>query len=346
VARSSALDAGTQRGLKTASLLMAPADRKHAFRAMLEWFWRGNALARARAAREQMTNERLDLMQRADACLALAERALATGGSRTAESAALAVDLCRQAVYWALLSRAPELGRPTPQALWEASGADRLTDAATGSDDLGAIRAQLDLDFVRCADLPADEQRRAAERLERLARRLIEESRRPVTQLEEIRIQRFVGIVLAIACVLAVVVGTVAGIRRLTRPVDLAVGAAWKTSSEWAKCHPAAGECAGMITNILFHTKEDQSPWFEYDFGKPIRFSSITVVNRQDDVPERAVPLIAEVSNDHVHYTEVARRNQLFSTWKPKFPTQQARYLRLRVARKTWLHLEAVRVHP
>ncbi len=39
-------------------------------------------------------------------------------------------------------------------------------------------------------------------------------------------------------------------------------------------------------------------------------------------------------------------RDATFSTWRAKFPTTTARFVRLRVPRRTFLHLEAVRVHP
>jgi hypothetical protein len=58
------------------------------------------------------------------------------------------------------------------------------------------------------------------------------------------------------------------------------------------------------------------------------------------------VPLIVEVSNDDQNFQEVVRRTEIFWTWRPSFPTQHARYLRLRVPRRSILHLEAVNVHP
>jgi hypothetical protein len=136
------------------------------------------------------------------------------------------------------------------------------------------------------------------------------------------------------------------GVRRVTRPPNLAAGKPWTASSEWAKCHPEDGLCGGIATNIFFSTNSDDNPWFEYDLGAPVRVSSLTIVNREDFGPERVVPLIVEVSNDRKTYTEVAKRTEVFSTWRPKFRPQTARYVRLRVARVSWLHLEAVEVHP
>jgi hypothetical protein len=58
------------------------------------------------------------------------------------------------------------------------------------------------------------------------------------------------------------------------------------------------------------------------------------------------VPLVVEVSNDRKKYREVARRTEVFDTWTPKFAPQRMRYVRLRVARRSMLHLDRVEVHP
>ena len=58
------------------------------------------------------------------------------------------------------------------------------------------------------------------------------------------------------------------------------------------------------------------------------------------------MPLVVEASPDQKTWTEVARRTEVFETWQPKFAKQNARFLRLRVDRKSWLHLERVAVHP
>lgn len=148
----------------------------------------------------------------------------------------------------------------------------------------------------------------------------------------------FIGI---IAVICAVIVG-----QRLFEPTNLADGKAWRTSSKWIDCDPTIGRCGPHVTRILFHTNEDESPWFEIDLGTPTAFSSVSVQNRSDHMPERAVPLIVESSDDQLTWKELARRDENFSTWRAKFPTTTARFVRLRVPRRTFLHLEAVRVHP
>jgi hypothetical protein len=134
--------------------------------------------------------------------------------------------------------------------------------------------------------------------------------------------------------------------QRVLEPVNLAEGKPWRASSKWIDCDQTVGRCGPHVTRILFHTNEDDNPWFELDLGQPTTFSSMTIVNRSDHMPERAVPLIVEIGDDRQTWRELARRDELFTTWHPKFPATSARFVRVRVPRKTYLHLEAVRVHP
>jgi hypothetical protein len=311
-------------------------------KAIVEWFWRGRAVAAARASASQITSEQRELSARARTAFDLAARTLTPDASR---SVAIAADLFRQAAYWALLARSPQVGRPAAQALWAESDESVLIEAAGGADHLAALRQLTESSFADLADRPLAEQRAAADKLERFASHLIAAGRQPLIRLEEARIQRFFGLSLFVACVLAICFLGNAGYRYATKKPNLAAHTPWTASSEFAKCHPEAGECGGTNTYMFFCTKSEDRPWFEYDFGAPLHFSSMTIVNRRDFGPERAIPLVVEVSNDRKTYTEIARRAEVFDTWRPKFPVQQARYLRLIVPRVTFLHLEAVEVH-
>lgn len=134
--------------------------------------------------------------------------------------------------------------------------------------------------------------------------------------------------------------------QRVLEPIDLAAGKPWRTSSKWIDCDPSVGRCGPHVTRILFHTNEDDNPWFEIDLGTPTKFSSLTVVNRSDHMPERQVPLIVEVGDDRETWKEIARQDSLFTTWRVKVPDTTARFVRFRVPRRTYFHLEGVRVHP
>lgn len=95
---------------------------------------------------------------------------------------------------------------------------------------------------------------------------------------------------------------------------------------------------------IFFHTNEEDSPWVQYDLGEPKTFHEVEVQNRLDCCGDRAVPLVVEVSDDEKSWTQVARMDEPFARWVPTFPPRRARYVRLRVARRSILHLEAVAI--
>jgi hypothetical protein len=126
---------------------------------------------------------------------------------------------------------------------------------------------------------------------------------------------------------------------------DLAAGKKWTASSQmqiWAE--------SGKITDeprnqILFHTKEDDSPWLRIDLERPTRIASVDILNRQDCCGERAVPLVVELSDNGKTWRTVARRDEPFTEWKATFSARDALYVRLRVPRKTYLHLQGIGIH-
>lgn len=130
----------------------------------------------------------------------------------------------------------------------------------------------------------------------------------------------------------------------LLRPRDLAKGAPFRTSSTWAVCRPAEHLCGSSVTDIFFHTNEDDQPFIEYDLGAPRELASVRVTNR-DVLRDRAVPLVLEVSDDGKRYLELARRTEEFDRWYPHFRTTKARFVRLRAARRTILHFERVEIY-
>jgi len=145
-----------------------------------------------------------------------------------------------------------------------------------------------------------------------------------------------VGLVVATALVL------VLGARVLMLGPNLAEGRPFRLSSTfsgWAACVANNG-CMGL----MFHTETESSPWIEFDLGAPRKVSRIEVINRGDCCADRAVPLIAQVSGDRTNWTQVARHDAPFGSWKTSFPAKVARYVRLIVPRRTVLHLQGVAI--
>ncbi|MBL8956055.1 MAG: discoidin domain-containing protein [Myxococcaceae bacterium] len=158
------------------------------------------------------------------------------------------------------------------------------------------------------------------------------------------------GIIGGVSVGLWLTAAVVLGATRATEPTDLAKGKPWRASSQWAgvTCDPVHGLCGPLHSRIFFHTNDDDSPWVEIDLGKPTTFSKLTIVNRKDEnLQARAVPLVIEVSDDQSTWRQIARRDETFDDWKVELAAPAtARFVRARIDRKSWLHLEAVKVHP
>ncbi len=314
--------------------------------AVLNWFLARPVLARAEAEAAHLSAEQREYVRRAKLAFEAAQLVLMPGNAvRSGSTSPLASNLFRQALYWALLSQQPasEGVAPSPAEAWAAADPALLAEIARTDGERAQIAAAMPLTFRELAEGTSELQRATVECLQHAASRAVAHTQRPLVRLEWAKLTRVAR--LALAALLALL-SLVAVVSALPSKSDLAKGKPWRTSSVAAVCHPEKSECAGVTTDIFFHTVNQSNPWFEYDFGAPIAFSSLSVKNRSDFGPERAVPLVVEVSNDDKHFKQVARRDEVFSIWKPSFATQHARYLRLRVAAESMLHLEAVKVYP
>ena len=308
---------------------------------VLDWLLVRQELRRAHANAAQFSAGQREHLRRAQLALELGELALEPGNAvRSGSTAPLAANLFRQAIYWALLAQRARAEPVSPERLWAEADPKLLQSLADNEGELASLASAIRSTFIELADGKEEEQRANALQLRRAARRLLVTTQDVLWRLERAKLKRFMRFFLLL-------VGPALAIVLLwPSKVDLARGMRWRTSSIGIECHPEKSDCGGVATNILFHTKVENDPWFEYDFGTPLTFSSLTIQNRSDYGPERAVPLVVEVSNDDKSFTEIARRTESFSKWSPRFAAQHARYLRLRVARESILHLESIKVHP
>lgn len=146
------------------------------------------------------------------------------------------------------------------------------------------------------------------------------------------RAAKFLG---AMAFAFALVIGITSFVRNRPLPPGLLAGRAINTSSK-------LGRDPGNA-KLLFHTELEFKPWAEWDLGAPTKLHEVVVSNRSDCCDERALPLVVEVSDDRTRWTEVARRTEAFgANMQIPFKEIEARYLRLRVDRESFLHLEYV----
>lgn len=310
-----------------------------------EWLLRRRELSEAREA----------LAQGGDRSFALAQALLALEQGdrivdpieplRAGSGAGLALELYVLALTWAVAAQ-PHAPPPTaPRDLAAQDGVLAASLAEGTEEEAARVRAALTEDFAARAARPAADLDRDARLVAKHARRLAEAAEAPRRRVDAIRLAR-VGRFAALALVLGGIVwGIVFAVGVALTPKDLAKGKPWRASSAWPTFNPDTHTCDGETTYILFHTKEEESPWYEVDLGEVKTVARVDVRNRSDGgLKDRAIPLVAEISLDAKSWKEVAKKTNSFDTWIATFAPVQARYVRLRATRRTFLHLERVSV--
>ena len=315
-------------------------------RGLFEWFWRGKSLRRVRGYRSTLPTVEQKRLTDAERALELADRARdPIDPLRSGSSLALSISLYREAAYWALRAHSPEFHGATLAEVFQTVPSSVLEAAAGSPARLADVKlALVDRSFVETADLAAELLPKEAELAHDFVHALLRIKLEPGTRVGRLLLQRAVRCTGFLLALTLLIIGVVVGVQRATRKPDLVTGRPWRASSTLESCHPQDHYCASAHTDIFFHTIEEEEPWVEFDLGSPVSFSVVEVTNRSDCCPDRAIPLVVEVSNDRKSWREVARRKETFSEWTAKFKPQKARYVRLRALRRTLLHLEKVAV--
>lgn len=253
-----------------------------------------------------------------------------------------ALGVATQGVFWALAAQREALDRTSLRSALESLPADVRAALLPEPASLFATLERT----VTSAPLEGRQAEVELARVSTLLSALINRARQGEREVTKTMTTMWLrsGLVLGAFLVVAMLVNS--AVRIALRPKDLAEGKPWRTSSAALSCVPAEHNCGGTKTDILFHTQEEDSPWFELDLGAPTSISAATVRNRTDCCQDRAIPLVLEVSDDQATWREVARRDAAFVTWNVEFPSQTARYVRARALRRTILHLDGVLVHP
>jgi len=276
---------------------------------------------------------------------------------------AVACELSREAVYWALLalreasttvsgSGAPADAPPSDSnalaTLWSETEHELLDRAAGGSEHTDRVRTDLvGNSFVEFAELSADLQAATAARLYAFADRLIEPLAAPQRALERAWVRRFQLLMVALVALIALGFAAKSLKDRHDLGSDLAASASWQASSQYNECSCQSPEqSCDACPNFFFHTLEENHPSVVFDLHRVQALSAVVVENRRDCCSERALPLVVQVSSDQKHWKTVATRKDEFETWRTSFPTEQARWVKLYVARRDFLHLARVRLLP
>jgi len=302
-----------------------------------EWIFRPGAVGAARAALPETVGRRAVAARQAKLLIEAARRIAEPGevlppGARPP----ILLAMYRDAIYWALAARYAAGDPPTDlRALWDATPEATLRAAEPDPEALRDLTKVL-FDEYAPRSLAVTDDDVAHARL--FAEMLVFALGAPRRRLAWLVAQRWGRIALIGVAVLMIVFG----VRALAQGPDLAKNKPFRLSADWqgwADCLAHDG-CHGL----MLHGEMDNNPWVEIDLGAPKRVQRIDVVNREDCCEDRAVPLIVELSSDRNEWTLVARRNEEFKSWTAKFPPRTARYVRLKVLKRTMLHLRSIAV--
>lgn len=302
-----------------------------------EWMFRGTALREARTElRQGGAGGREGAVRQAKLLLEIAGRVEQPGEALPpGATAPVLLGLYRDAVYWTLVARRDDPGSaPTDlRALWEASLPPVPETWPPTEGDPAPVRRIL-LDNYAPRSLAGRDEDVA--RVRAFAQDLVREADAPRRRVGRLLLQRWARIALACAVLVLLALGGLA----LRRGPNLAKGKPFRLSSTW----PGWADCVATngCFDLMFDTEAQDNPWVEIDLGKPTKVRRLEVLNRGDCCAESASPLVAEVSTDRAKWAQVARIDATFDNWEANFPPHVARYVRLRVARFSSLHLRAI----
>jgi F5/8 type C domain len=320
---------------------------------IVEWFWRGRALAQCRESAARLGEPDRVLVQRAKVSADIAGIARIPAEPLEVSTEGIACELYRQSAYWASAALAfagpGEAAAPSELESVSARLDESLVRQATGGSRERFERLQSALvrgSFIYFADLQPAEQTALCLELRGLSEALLEKLDERGRAVNQIRAQRLWRLGLVLALVLGIITGSVWLREIQEQQSDLTLGNPWRASSQFETggCTTPEQECSEN-GGYFFHTAEERNPWVEFDLASEHPISAVQVDNRRDCCTDRAVPLVVEVSRDRKTWQLVARRDDVFSTWRARFPTVTARWVRLRVFNQTtYLHLARVRI--
>lgn len=303
------------------------------------------------------------LVGRAQLANVLAERAFRPSDALPFPGGdAVGCELAREATYWALSAlrehalagaQSPAADSPAAPALtalptlWSETAPEVLDRAAEGSEPAQRVREDLDKSFADFAELGPEHQAATAKRLHAFAERLIAPLAVAQRAQERVWVARAQALLLVAVLLLGLgLVGKSIKARHdLTR--DLAPSASWTASSLYPECAcKSPAQSCEECPNFFFHTLEDAQPSVVFDLHSEQAVSAVVIDNRLDCCFERATPLVVQVSSDQKSWKTVAKHEGEFTTWRADFPSERARWVKIYVARKEFLHLSRVRILP
>jgi hypothetical protein len=317
------------------------------------WFWRGREISELVRHSVPVPAHSRELHRRAQLTNEIARLALEPPGPlRHGSGEAVACELYRQSVFWTLAALATASGdalaahKQSLATLWQRADRTLLLQAAADPDSLSEVEAALTgSSFVDFAELDPERQRSLAWDLRRFVDALLTSLDRRQALLDRYRLQRLARVSFTVLLVLFLLPGVMLYRTWQDKRGDLARDRPWKTSSSLMPACDSPAQTCSQTPGFFFHTADEENPWVLIELGGKYPIKRVQVVNRTDCCPERAAPLVVEVSTDKKNWKTVAQRNESFSTWDATFSSTQARHVRVRALRRTMLHLSRVRVY-
>ena len=232
--------------------------------------------------------------------------------------------------------------------LWQAATPEKLLlQANLTQAEIDEAKLQLSgCSFADYADLPHDDQLRWARKLRVVAEGLLYGIEVSSGRYTPPWLSRALKVGLLLVTILGIGWGAVSLREWMVELDNIARGKPWTVSSQYATaaCRSPAQKCPES-PSFFFHTNEESQPWLEFDLGSVQPLSSVKVKNREDCCSDRAIPLLLETSSDGKQWKQQARKNEVFTNWTAEFPRVEARWVRLRLARKGMLHLAQVDIY-
>jgi len=309
-------------------------------RRLWDALWRGDEERELRAKRHALSERQTADLERAFGVQRLASAAVtaaADGHSRPDAALPALIGLLRESAAWSLSAASPDPAPASPAEAFARTPPELLGQLIPDEATRERVRLALAEPADTWARRPSEEQQRAFRELGAFSTALLRRLTFTRRRLRRILLRRTV---ISLVFGLIIFTGAEIALTIRLRP-SLTAGKTWRASSALDICRPKDHYCADAVTDIFFCTTDENNPWVEYDLGERKTFRQLVVENRKDCCPDRAVPLALEVSDDQKEWREVIRRDETFSTWRTSLPTTRARYVRLRVMRRSILHLDS-----
>lgn len=310
---------------------------------LIEWFWRGTSIRAQQLALPEFGARSAVFAERARGTAAIALSTLQPAEPPEIAVEGIACELYRQSAYWSLLALGGDENSPW-DSLEEAlltriapDGARRVTLASTLREGT----------FTYFAALSSEEQVATCLELRKLAEVLLQKLDQRNRAIDSLYLQRVWRLGL-LALALGGLIGAAFWLRSVVEARrDMAAHVVWKASSWFDNggCVAPAQSCS-TSPNFFFHTAEERNPWLSFDLGSVKTVSTVLIDNREECCTDRAVPLDVELSEDDKTWHTLATKIEPFNSWRASFAPTKARWVRLRVKKKTWFHLARVRILP